>query len=183
MTLVDNFYPKCQRVSAMKLRALAVVCVLLATGVVHAEEENKPAFSIGSKPAWFLNGGVTTGGTIVTHDRGYYLGGELSLVRLHRGSFTGLYGDGYYDFGASRTYSTAGIELGHKFLGIDGGGAVRIGGNHLEWGPTGRVFVTLGILAIYARYAYFYEPERAGNDHVIQVGALVKLPFAAWGGK
>jgi hypothetical protein len=159
-----------------------VGALIFAASPARAEEE-KPAFTIGSKPAWFVTGGLTTGGTVVTHDRGWYLGGELSLVRLHRGTFMGLYGDGYYDFGAARTYSTGGIELGHKFLGIDGGGAVRIGGDHLEWGPTGRVFITLGILALYARYAYFYEPERSGNDHVVQIGGLLKFPFAAWGGK
>jgi hypothetical protein len=161
--------------------ALITGALLAGSRVAHAEEEQP--FSIGSKPAYFVNGGLTTGGSFVARDRGYFLGGELSLVRLHRGAFAGLYGDGYYDFGARRTYSTAGVELGYKFLGIDGGAAARIGGDHVEWGPTGRVFVTVGIFAIYARYAYFTESQRAADDHVVQIGALLKLPFAAWGGR
>jgi hypothetical protein len=128
-------------------------------------------------------GGVTSGGTLVAHDRGGYIGGELSLVKLREGWFDGLYGDAYYDLGARRTYATTGVELGYRFLGIDGGGAARLGGERLEVGPTGRVFVTVGILSIYGRYAYFVDPQVAGNDHVIQIGGLFKLPFAAWGGR
>ena len=158
-----------------------VLLVLLAATPARADGESQ-GFSIGSKPAYFVSGGLTTGASIVAHDRGYYLGGEVSFVRLHRGSFMGVYGDGYYDFGASRTYSTAGVELGYKFLGLDGGAAARFGDDKVAFGPTGRIFVTVGILSIYGRYTYFYEPMRADNDHVVQIGALLKFPFAAWGG-
>jgi hypothetical protein len=160
--------------------SLALLSVL-SVGSAAQAGEGDPPFTIGSRPAWYLMGGVTTGGTIVTHDRGWYVGGEVSVVRLREGKFIGLYGDGYYEFGINRTYATSGIELGYKFLGIDGGGAARIGGRHIEWGPTGRLFVSLGILTLYARYAYFYETLRADNDHVIQIGGLLKFPFAAWG--
>lgn len=171
----------------MKLRhcllaSVAVPLSLLVTGGARAGEGD-PAFTIGARPAWYVMGGLTTGGTIVTHDRGWYVGGELSVVRLREGKFIGLYGDGYYEFGINRTYATSGIELGYKILGIDGGGAARIGGRHIEWGPTGRLFVSLGILTLYARYAYFYETLRADNDHVVQIGGLLKFPFAAWGVK
>lgn len=163
-----------------KAAALALPIVLAWSPIARAEE---PPFSIGPKPAWFVSGGVTTGGTIVATDRGYYLGGELSLLRMREGKFVGLYGDGYYDFGAKRTYTTGGIELGYKFIGLDGGVAARLGGRHAELGPTGRLFFTLGIVTIYGRYAYFAEPNSAGNDHVVQIGGMLKLPFAAWGGK
>jgi hypothetical protein len=141
-----------------------------------------PAFEIGSKPVWFVTGGVTSGATIVAHDAGGYVGGELSIVRLREGRFLGFYGDTYYDLGAHRTYATSGLELGYKFFGLDGGAATRIGGDRLEWGPTGRVFMTIGILSVYGRYAYFVDPLASGNDHVVQIGGLFKLPFAAWGG-
>ncbi len=165
------------------LSSLAVVAFVSAfTAEAHADEKNeKPAFTIGSSPAWYLMGGVTGGGTLVARDRGGYVGGELSLVRLREGRFVGLYGDGYYDFGINRTYTTGGLELGYKFLGIDGGAAARFGGSRPEWGAAGRLFVTVGLLSIYGRYAYFPEPLRADNDHVVQIGALLKLPFAAWG--
>lgn len=151
--------------------------------VAPARAADAPAaFEIGSKPVWFVTGGVTSGGTLVAHDRGGYVGGELSIVRLREGRFIGFYGDTYYDLGAHRTYATSGLELGYKFFGIDGGAATRIGGDRLEWGPTGRIFVTIGILSVYGRYAYFVDPLAAGNDHVVQIGGLFKLPFAAWGG-
>jgi hypothetical protein len=161
---------------------LAATAVAFLSTPARAEGP-PPAFTIGSKPAWFLTGGVTTGGTLVTADRGGYVGGELSIVRLHKGRFLGLYGDGYYDVGASRTYATSGIEIGYKFFGVDGGAAARMGGDAIEWGPTGRVFVTVGILSVYVRYAYFPDPLRAGTDNVLQVGGLFKLPLAAWGGR
>jgi hypothetical protein len=145
--------------------------------------DEERGFAIGSKPAWYLSGGATTGGTIVTQDRGWFVGGEMSLVRLNEGKFIGLYGDAYYDFGIERTYATSGVELGYKFLGIDGGAAARIGGSRVEWAPTGRLFLTFGIVSLYGRYAYFVDPLRVGNDHVVQLGGLLKIPFAAWGGK
>jgi hypothetical protein len=152
----------------------------LFAATAHAEDA---PFTIGSKPGWFVAGGVTTGGTVVTHERGGYVGGELSAVRLHEGRFVGLYGDGYYDVGAGRTYATSGIELGYKFLGFDGGAAARIGGERVEWGPTGRLFVTVGILSLYVRYAYFADSLVAANEQVVQIGGLFKLPLAAWGGR
>ena len=87
--------------------------------------DDDPAFTIGSKPAWLLLGGVTTGGTIALADKGAFVGGELSLARLRDGNFVGVYADGYYDWGAHGTYMTGGLELGHKFVGLDGGVALR----------------------------------------------------------
>jgi hypothetical protein len=115
-----------------------------------------------------------TGGATVTSERGGYLGGELSLVRLRDARFFGFYADGYYDFGISRTYTTGGVELGYKFFGIDGGGAARFGGDRVEPGVTGRLFLTLGILSLYGRYAFF---DADTNEHVVQVGALLKAPI------
>ena len=155
--------------------ALAVAgLLLLATPA--AAEEREPAFSIGPKPAWYVLGGVTGGGTLVADGSGY-LGGELSIARLEAARFVGIYGDGYYDFGAKRTYTTVGPEIGWRFVGIDAGGAARLGGSRAEFGVTGRVFLTVGLVAIYARYAYFPDPLRVDNDHVIQIGGLFKLPF------
>lgn len=167
----------------MRLNPLVLVATTLVIASSEARADETPAFTIGSRPAWYLTGGVTSGGTLVAKDGGGYLGGELSLIRLREGRFFGFYGDGYYDFGINRTYTTAGLELGYKLIGIDGGGAARLGGDRVEWGATGRLFFTLGILSVYGRYAYFVDPLRAGNDHVVQIGGLLKLPLAAWGTK
>jgi hypothetical protein len=69
----------------------AGLAVSLAPSVAHADD---PPFTIGSRPAWILLGGVTTGGTVALADRGAFVGGELSLARLREASFVGLYADG-----------------------------------------------------------------------------------------
>ena len=171
------------------MRAVRVAVGLVLLGVApnaHAEDapkaEKTPAFTIGAKPVWYLMGGVTTGATVAASDRGGFVGGEASIVRLSRGGrFFGFYSDGYYDFGIDRTYTTTGLELGYKYFGIDGGGAARIGTGRVEWGATGRLFVTVGIVSIYGRYALFPDPLVQRNEHVIQVGALVKVPLGIWG--
>lgn len=153
-------------------RAVALASAFSLWPAAAAAEE-PTGFTIGARPAWYVLGGVT-GGATVTSDRGGYVGGELSVARLNEGRWFGLYGDGYYDFGIKRTYTTGGIELGYKMFGIDAGGAARFGGDKVEPGLTGRLFVTVGILSIYGRYAWF---DALRNDHVVQVGALLKLPL------
>ena len=140
---------------------------------VYADDE--PAFTIGSKPAWLLLGGVTTGGTIVLADKGALVGGELSLARLRDGNFAGFYADGYYDWGAHGTYVTGGLELGHKFVGLDGGVALRFADGDKQVGATGRVTFGLGVVGVYARYAHFWDVMT--DDNVIQIGLVLKLPL------
>jgi hypothetical protein len=137
-------------------------------------------FTIGSRPAWFLLGGVTSGGTIALADRGAYVGGELSVARLRAGTYVGLYADGYYDWGADGTYVTGGLELGRQFVGVDGGAALRLAGGERELGVTGRLSVSVGLFGLYARYAYF--PDAMEDDHVLQVGVALKLPLMTFGG-
>ncbi len=152
-----------------------VVAFLLAARPAAAED----AFTIGSQPAWFLLSGVTTGGTVALADYGAYVGGELSLARLRKGNYVGVYSDAYYDWGANGTYVTGGLELGHTGYGIDGGGALRFSDGERQVGVTGRVNVSLGMVGIYVRYAYF---DAMTDDHVLQVGAMFKLPLLTSGG-
>jgi hypothetical protein len=172
-------------VSAVQRAQLGVVALvgILALGAASprsaAADEHTP-FTIGSRPAWFLLGGVTSGGTVALADRGAYVGGELSVARLRSGNYFGFYADGYYDWGADGTYVTGGLELGHKLIGIDGGGALRLAGGERELGVTGRLSVSIGLFALYARYAYFVDAME--NDHVLQVGVALKLPLMTIGG-
>lgn len=154
-------------------RLVALALLLAAAGVAHADD--KP-FTIGPQPAWILLGGVTTGGTIALADRGAFVGGELSLARLKNAHFIGLYADGYYDWGADGTYVTGGLELGHKIVGLDGGVALRFANGDRDVGVTGRLTLGLGMLGIYGRYAYFNDVME--NEHVIQLGLVIKLPIA-----
>lgn len=158
------------------------VCGAVIAHAAPARAEEKSPFQIGPKPAWYVLGGVTTGGTLVARDRGGYVGGEASVVRLGSGGrFFGFYGDGYQDIGAKRTYTTAGLELGWKFIGIDGGAATRFGADRPEWGLTGRLFLGVGIVSLYGRYAYFFDALGTHEANVVQVGALVKIPIKVWG--
>jgi hypothetical protein len=165
------------------LETLPVALAIALVASPSDADEPRPAFKVGSSPAWYLLGGVTTGGTLVAHDRGGYLGGELSLVRLQEGYFIGAYGDAYRDFGAHRTYATSGLELGYRFVGVDFGAAARMGGEHVEWGPTDRLFVGAGAFSLYGRYAHFSSSLGAGDEHVVQIGVLLKLPLFAWDGR
>ena len=156
---------------------LALALVLAGTLTAHADDaDDGPGFHIGSTPSWTLLGGVTTGGTIALADRGALVGGELSLSRLRETNFVGVYADGYYDWGAHGTYVTAGLELGHKFLGVDGGVALRFAGGDQQVGATGRVVVGLGVFGLYARYAHFWDAQMTA-DNVIQIGLVLKLPL------
>ncbi len=155
------------------LKPVAFAIVLLACVPPAAAED--PPFTIGSTPSWTVLGGLTTGGTVALADRGALLGGEVSVVRLRDASFAGLYADGYYDWGTSGTYVTGGLELGHKFLGLDGGGAVRFAEGDSKFGLAARLTVGIGVVGVYARCAHFYDTM--DNQDVLQVGLLLKLPL------
>jgi hypothetical protein len=155
----------------LNVHSMALAAVLAMSGRAYADE---PAFTIGPVPKWFLLGGVTSGGTVTT-ERGGYVGGELSFLRLNNGNYVGVYSDAYYDFGIDGTYVTGGLELGHRFVGVDGGLAKRFVDGVHDTGFTGRVVLSVGVLALYVRYAHF---DALMNDNVVQVGGMLKLPLA-----
>jgi len=154
--------------------------LLSAAAAPRTAAADEPPFTIGSRPTWFLLGGVTSGGTIALADRGAFVGGELSLARLRDGNYFGFYADGYYDWGADGTYVTGGVELGRKFVGIDGGAALRFAGGERDLGVAGRLNVSVGLFGLYARYAYF--TDAMADEHVLQLGLALKLPLMTIGG-
>lgn len=160
--------------------ALAAFVLALGVAAPRPAAADDPPFTIGSRPAWFLLGGVTSGGTLVLADRGAFVGGELSLARLRDGDYVGFYADGYYDWGADGTYVTGGLELGRRFVGVDGGAALRLAGGERELGVTGRLNLSVGLFGLFARYAYF--PDAMTDDHVVQLGVAFKLPLMTIGG-
>ena len=168
------------------IAGLAVVLALAS--VARADEVKKdsgpPAFHIGPTATWVMLGGLTTGGTVALADKGYFVGGELSFALMRVGDYMGVYGDGYYDWGTNGTYVTSGIELGHKFLGIDGGLAMRFDGE-TRVGFAARASVGVGVAQLWVRYMHF--PTSIGdmpipNDDVLQVGIQLKLPLHTFGG-
>lgn len=161
----------------MKSALIASAAVLVTAGAAHADPR---AFTIGGQPQWYVLGGVTGGATLYD-TRGGFVGGELSVVRLRQNHMIGVYGDAYYDFGVDGTYLTGGLEVGTKLgmvgVGVDGGFAARFAYDDHQLGATGRVFLSAGVVSLYARYLYFAETDR--NDHVVQVGAMLKFPLVS----
>ncbi len=155
----------------------AIALTLVSAGRARADER---PFVIGGQPAWFLLGGLTAGASLYDTRAGF-VGGELSLVRLRQGRVIGAYADAYYDFGVDGTYLTGGVELGTKVgaigLGVDGGAALRWAYGVRDLGASGRVFASVGVFSLYARYLHLTDTER--NDHVVQLGVNLKLPLAS----
>lgn len=159
---------------------LAALVATTAIGVTPAAADER-AFTIGTRPVWFVTGGLTTGGSL-SAPRGAFVGGELSLVRLRERRFVGLYADALHDFGPDATYLTAGPELGlirrsrllPVAVGLDGGALLRFG-DERALGATGRLFVTFaGAVGLFGRYAYL---DTADAEHVVQVGLTLKFPL------
>src|SRR5205809_288955 len=98
----------------MKVMAAAALLALAA----RPAAADPRAFTIGSRPAWVVLGGVTGGGTVALADRGAFVGGELSVARLRDGNYLGAYADSYYAWGVGGTYVTGGLEAGHEWLGV-----------------------------------------------------------------
>ena len=155
---------------------MKVVTALVLAGLMAGNARADEPFHIGSLPKWIVLGGVETGGTVALSGRGALVGGELSVARLRERKFIGLYGDGYYDWGAHGTYTTAGVELGQGIVGLDGGAAILFAGGQHPLGATGRLSLGIGVVSLYARYLYFKEGD------VLQVGLVIKLPLATFGG-
>lgn len=160
------------------LSALLAAAVTLSPSSARADDhDDAEAFSIGPQPAWFLLGGVTGGLTIASDDTGGFIGGELSLVRLRAGRWLGLYAEGGYELGLSAPYIAAGPEVGWILFGLDGGAMVRFDDDGAQFGPQGRLLVSLGVFSIYGRYAYMLDVEQ--NQHVVHIGASLKFPLTS----
>lgn len=165
------------------MRHLALSIAVIAVAAVPARAEPR-GFTIGARPVWFATGGVTAGGTVAGAPRGAFVGGELGLVRIRDRQVAGIYVDGAYDFGVDAALVTAGPELAiirrsptmPLALGVDGGGALRLGDDG-GIGATGRVFLTVaGALSLYGRYLFI---DGDADRHAVQVGVTLKFPLAA----
>ncbi len=152
------------------LLPVAAALLLLATPAYATE----PPYTFGSEAGWSVMLGATGGGSFGTGGGGF-AGGELSLVRLSHGWWTGVFADAAYDFGPDETLVTAGPELGFTALGIDGGGALRLRDGETELGGQGRLLLSFALFSLYGRYGYFPDSE----THLGQVGVLLKLPVWA----
>lgn len=151
---------------------MVVVGLMLASSLAFAEDA---PYMFGAQTETYVLAGLTAGGSFGALGGGGFAGGELSLARQRHLWWHGVYVDGAYDFGHDAAMFTAGPEFGWGPLGIDGGGALRLGvEDEAELGVQGRVFLTFGVFAVFARTSFWPETT---NDRVSQFGVLLKLPL------
>ena len=160
------------------MRSLARAVLLSAAACLvagPASADQQKLFDFGPVPGWSVLVGSHFGGSFGGGGGGF-LGAELSVSRLSQRWWTGLYVDGGYDFGrGGEVLVTGGPQLGYTAIGLDGGAALRVRDGETDLGPPGRLLISLAILSIYGRYAYFTD----SGDHLGQVGLLFKLPVWA----
>lgn len=105
---------------------------------------------------------------------GYYLGGELSVVRQFREfAWLGGYVDGVYDFGREQTRFSIGPEVGWSALGIDGGYLLAVDDVGTHSGVTVRPMLTMGFVSAFGRFSHLFEPSSSW----LEAGLLVKYPL------
>jgi hypothetical protein len=137
----------------------------------------------------YLNPGIVFNGTATIgaqKQTGFGLGGELSLVYLgsrNPGLFGGVVVDGLYQFGARRGRMMFGPVIGISYFGVDGGYLLEIAdkgsasnGVALFHGGAARLFVTIGVMTLYARYNVLRETADS-----VEFGAILKMPLPIWG--
>lgn len=154
------------------MRLILATLLLAGPALADPSGADEP-FEMGTRAGWQLMGGLTTGGSFGDLGGSGYLGGELSLNRLSRGGWVGLYGDGLYEFGHAAGYATAGLQLGYTVLGVDGGLALRTGDADPALGYAARGLIALGIFDLYGRVLLFDDQIQT------QIGVLLKLPLWA----
>lgn len=147
-----------------------ILAALLLAAPALADDD---PISIGTEAGWQLLGGVTGGGSFGDLGGSGFVGGELSLNRLSRGAWMGLYTDGFFEFGQSVGYTTAGMQFGYRFLGVDGGIAFRGGDDEPPIGYAVRGMLALAMFDLYGRVFIFDDQIQT------QIGVLLKLPLWA----
>lgn len=155
----------------------------VASGSAATNGESKVVGSARRKPAaeqpmfgtfegTYALGGLSTGMTFAPS--GYYLGGELSLVRQFREfAWLGGYVDGVYDFGIDQTRLSIGPEVGWSALGLDVGYLLALDAEGQHSGLTARPLVTIGYVAGFARVTHVFDQSKTW----LEAGVLLKYPL------
>ncbi|MEZ4360413.1 MAG: hypothetical protein R3B48_09545 [Kofleriaceae bacterium] len=152
--------------------ALALAVALPAARPAWAEPRG---FAIGTQPAWFVLGGLSTGFTVAGADeRGAAVGGELSVARLRDQRFFGAYAESSYDFSVDSATVGGGLEAGWQVIALDVGALARRLDDP-ELGVSARLCASAGVLSLCGRYARFFDV--AVDRNVFQLGLLLKLPL------
>src|SRR5690606_27318542 len=120
-------------------------------------ESKEPEPMFGSFEGTYGLSGIATGFSFAPG--GYYIGGEVSIVRQFR-EFTwlGAYIDGVYDFGRDQSRFSVGPEFGWSAIGIDGGFLITHDSGGTRMGFTVRPLLTMGVVSAYVRASHVFEP-------------------------
>jgi hypothetical protein len=127
---------------------------------------------------WFLPVGASVGS--VWHPTGAqdaFGGAEASVVLfpVGHGSWSGIYADVVYDGAARRTRTSAGLEVGYLFLGVDGGPFLQLGDPAVRAGMEVRPMLSFGFVHFYGRWGWLWNSP--GDDRFTEVGVLLKFPI------
>ncbi len=164
-------------------RALAVAAASMGVvaswvqGAVAEEQLTGAPVEVPAKVAWYLPLGFNVGAAVHQHaPLGLTLGAEISGVLLSRNwSWFGVYADALHDFGTKENRGSVGLELGYRYLGIDGGYLlVRESDGSYGHGVVVRPLATTGLVSLFGRLGYVLTGERRA---FVEVGALLKYPI------
>jgi hypothetical protein len=137
----------------------------------------------GPPPGWYLPVGINAGFAVLAKSSpGAVVGAEASVVHLgDQESWLGAYVDAAYITNENATRFSAGPEIGFFIFGLDGGFLDVIDHGRDLAGFTLRPMLTLGVVAIYARWDHTFS--RDDREDGAQIGILLKLPIALSGQK
>jgi len=160
------------------LYAVAVV-VALGDSTAFAQARTRPGSERGGRMSYDGSYAMLGPTLALVVDRaqgnGASLGGEASLVGVRDALWAGGYADAAYAFTAEETRLSLGPEAGIRFLGIDAGYVLKLGGEHgTQHGFAIRPMLTLGIVTAYFR-ATWLTGEHA--DWLGELGIMLKAPL------
>jgi hypothetical protein len=149
-----------------------MLAALLVLGTGPAWADAGPKIANG----WYVPMGVSLAAAIrESGGRGFALGGEVSVVHLDMdsGLWYGAYLDAIGDFGSRALRMSAGPELGVSIVGFDAGALLEVVDGRVREGFQLRMLLTLGLVAVYGRWAHVFGDIEA--DDVGEVGLLIKV--------
>jgi hypothetical protein len=160
--------------------AVAIAASLLGGGATgFAQERPAPAPErhgrMGYNGSYLLVGPALAFTAGRSAGDGAALGGEASVVGVRDAVWAGAYLDATYAFAAEETRLSVGPEIGIRFLGIDGGYVLVVGGERgAQHGVAIRPMLTVGVVSVCFRSTWLIG-EHA--DWLGELNVLVKVPI------
>ncbi len=152
--------------------AIAICLAPLTASPRLARADAGPKFP---ERAFVISPGMLLGGTSsLDVGTGFTLGGEISALYWRKMAYVGGVIDGLYDWKREHGRSMIGAMIGAGPFGVDGGYLVEYGESTHHGGAV-RLFVSLGVMALYCRYGGLIDAP-----DFLEWGLLIKVPIQAW---